>query len=98
RGAGVRRIACGQRIHRSRQDEVGRLQVRPMARFLLLAAQHRSRRTTVTATTDIVPDSERRGFIGALPPRLRPYAWLMRLQPPSGTLPLFLPPSWRAAA
>jgi hypothetical protein len=25
----------------------------------------------VSATTDILPDSERRGFIGALPPRLR---------------------------
>ena len=28
----------------------------------------------MTAATDIVPDSERRGFIGALPPRLRPFA------------------------
>ena len=33
----------------------------------------------MTATPDIVPDSERRGFIGALPPRLRPFASLMRL-------------------
>ena len=29
----------------------------------------------VTTISDIVPDSERRGFIGALPPRLRPAGW-----------------------
>ena len=39
----------------------------------------------VTVITDIVPDSERRGFIGALPPRLRPFASLMRLDRPIGT-------------
>jgi 4-hydroxybenzoate polyprenyltransferase len=31
---------------------------------------------------DIVPDSERRGLIGALPGPLRPYASLMRLDRP----------------
>jgi 4-hydroxybenzoate polyprenyltransferase len=45
----------------------------------------------VTAATDIVPDSERRGFIGALPPRLRPYASLMRLDRPIGTWLLYWP-------
>jgi 4-hydroxybenzoate polyprenyltransferase len=40
---------------------------------------------------DIVPDSERRGFIGALPPRLRPYASLMRLDRPIGSWLLYWP-------
>jgi 4-hydroxybenzoate polyprenyltransferase len=51
----------------------------------------------VTATTDIVPDSERRGFIGALPPRLRPYASLMRLDRPIGTWLLYWPCAWSVA-
>jgi 4-hydroxybenzoate polyprenyltransferase len=51
----------------------------------------------VTATTDIVPDSERRGFIGALPPRLRPYASLMRLDRPIGAWLLYWPCAWSAA-
>ena len=46
------------------------------------------------AITDIVPDSERRGFIGALPPRLRPYASLMRLDRPIGTWLLYWPCAW----
>ena len=50
-----------------------------------------------TATTDIVPDSERRGFIGALPPRLRPYASLMRLDRPIGTWLLYWPCAWSVA-
>jgi len=45
----------------------------------------------VTAATDIVPDSERRGFIGALPARLRPFASLMRLDRPIGTWLLYWP-------
>jgi len=49
---------------------------------------------TVTATIDIVPDSERRGFIGALPPRLRPFASLMRLDRPIGTWLLYWPCAW----
>ena len=51
----------------------------------------------MTATADIVPDSERRGFIGALPPRLRPYASLMRLDRPIGTWLLYWPCAWSVA-
>jgi 4-hydroxybenzoate polyprenyltransferase len=51
----------------------------------------------VTATTDVVPDSERRGFIGALPPRLRPFASLMRLDRPIGTWLLYWPCAWGLA-
>jgi len=51
----------------------------------------------VTATTDIVPDSERRGFIGALPARVRPYASLMRLDRPIGTWLLYWPCAWSVA-
>ncbi len=51
----------------------------------------------MTATTDIVPDSERRGFIGALPPRLRPFASLMRLDRPIGTWLLYWPCAWSVA-
>jgi 4-hydroxybenzoate polyprenyltransferase len=51
----------------------------------------------VTANTEIVPDSERRGFIGALPSRLRPYASLMRLDRPIGTWLLYWPCAWSVA-
>ena len=51
----------------------------------------------MTATGDIVPDSERRGFIGALPARLRPYASLMRLDRPIGTWLLYWPCAWSVA-
>jgi 4-hydroxybenzoate polyprenyltransferase len=51
----------------------------------------------VTATTDIVPDTERRGFIGALPPRLRPFASLMRLDRPIGSWLLYWPCAWSVA-
>src|SRR5438067_9923277 len=51
----------------------------------------------VTGATDIVPDSERRGFIGALPPRLRPYASLMRLDRPIGSWLLYWPCAWSVA-
>ena len=47
--------------------------------------------------TDIVPDSERRGFIGALPPRVRPFASLMRLDRPIGTWLLYWPCAWSVA-
>jgi 4-hydroxybenzoate polyprenyltransferase len=46
---------------------------------------------------EIVPDSERRGFIGALPPRLRPYASLMRLDRPIGSWLLYWPCAWSVA-
>jgi len=51
----------------------------------------------VTVITDIVPDSERRGFIGALPARLRPFASLMRLDRPIGTWLLYWPCAWSVA-
>ena len=48
-------------------------------------------------SADIVPDSERRGFIGALPPRLRPFASLMRLDRPIGSWLLYWPCAWAVA-
>ena len=51
----------------------------------------------MTTSSDIVPDSERRGFIGALPPRLRPFASLMRLDRPVGTWLLYWPCAWSVA-
>jgi len=48
-------------------------------------------------SSDIVPDSERRGLIGALPPRLRPYASLMRLDRPIGSWLLYWPCAWSVA-
>ena len=49
------------------------------------------------ANSDIVPDSERRGFIGALPAAWRPYASLMRLDRPIGTWLLYWPCAWSVA-
>ena len=49
------------------------------------------------AQGDIVTDSERRGFIGALPPRLRPFGSLMRLDRPIGTWLLYWPCAWSVA-
>ena len=51
----------------------------------------------MSATTDIVPDSERRGFIGALPPPIRPFASLMRIDRPIGTWLLYWPCAWSVA-
>ena len=51
----------------------------------------------MTATIETVPDSERRGLIGALPPRLRPFASLMRLDRPIGTWLLYWPCAWGVA-
>ena len=51
----------------------------------------------MVVSTDIVPDSERRGLIGALPPKLRPYASLMRLDRPIGTWLLYWPCAWSVA-
>jgi 4-hydroxybenzoate polyprenyltransferase len=48
-------------------------------------------------TTDLVPDSERTGLIGALPRLLRPYASLMRLDRPIGTWLLYWPCAWSVA-
>jgi len=47
--------------------------------------------------TDIVPDSERRGLIGALPAPARPYASLIRLDRPIGAWLLFWPCAWSVA-
>ena len=44
--------------------------------------------------TDLVPDSERTGLIGALPSAVRPYASLMRLDRPIGTWLLYWPCAW----
>ena len=46
---------------------------------------------------DIVPDSERRGLIGALPAAVRPLASLMRLDRPIGAWLLFWPGAWAVA-
>jgi 4-hydroxybenzoate polyprenyltransferase len=48
-------------------------------------------------TIDIVPDSERRGLIGALPRAIRPYASLIRLDRPIGAWLLFWPCAWSVA-
>jgi 4-hydroxybenzoate polyprenyltransferase len=50
-----------------------------------------------TTESDIVPDSERRGLIGALPTAARPYASLMRLDRPIGIWLLFWPGAWSVA-
>jgi 4-hydroxybenzoate polyprenyltransferase len=50
----------------------------------------------VTAT-DLVPDSERTGLIGALPRAVRPFASLMRLDRPIGTWLLYWPCAWSVA-
>jgi len=39
----------------------------------------------------VVPDSEQRGLIGALPARVRPFASLIRLDRPIGAWLLFWP-------
>lgn len=49
------------------------------------------------AASEIVPDSERRGLIGALPAPLRPYASLMRLDRPIGSWLLYWPCAWSVA-
>jgi 4-hydroxybenzoate polyprenyltransferase len=53
--------------------------------------------TDASPDIDIVPDSERRGLIGALPAALRPYASLMRLDRPIGAWLLFWPGAWGVA-
>jgi 4-hydroxybenzoate polyprenyltransferase len=50
-----------------------------------------------TEQPDIVPDSERRGLIGALPAAARPYASLIRLDRPIGVWLLFWPGAWAVA-
>ena len=50
-----------------------------------------------SSPTDIVPDSERRGLIGALPAAARPFASLIRLDRPIGAWLLFWPGAWAIA-
>jgi 4-hydroxybenzoate polyprenyltransferase len=45
----------------------------------------------------IVPDSERRGLIGALPAGVRPFAALMRIDRPIGSWLLYWPCAWSVA-
>jgi 4-hydroxybenzoate polyprenyltransferase len=52
---------------------------------------------SLTRADDIVPDSERRGLIGALPSAVRPYASLIRLDRPIGAWLLFWPGAWAVA-
>jgi 4-hydroxybenzoate polyprenyltransferase len=47
--------------------------------------------------TDLVPDSEHTGLIGALPRAMRPYASLMRVDRPIGTWLLYWPCAWSVA-
>src|ERR1044072_193659 len=54
-------------------------------------------RMTLAPETDIVPDSERRGLMGALPAVMRPYASLIRLDRPIGAWLLFWPCAWGVA-
>jgi 4-hydroxybenzoate polyprenyltransferase len=54
-------------------------------------------RIMALAETDIVPDSEQRGLIGALPAAVRPYASLIRLDRPIGAWLLFWPGAWSVA-
>jgi 4-hydroxybenzoate polyprenyltransferase len=49
------------------------------------------------AETESVPDSERRGLLGALPAAARPYASLIRLDRPIGVWLLFWPGAWSVA-
>ncbi len=51
----------------------------------------------MTEPDHIVPDSERRGLIGALPLPMRPYASLIRLDRPIGVWLLFWPCAWSMA-
>jgi 4-hydroxybenzoate polyprenyltransferase len=52
---------------------------------------------TEPSPVEIVPDSERRGLIGALPAPLRPFASLIRLDRPIGAWLLFWPGAWSVA-
>ncbi len=51
----------------------------------------------MTINFDPVPDSERRGLIGALPAPLRAYASLIRIDRPIGTWLLYWPCAWSVA-
>jgi 4-hydroxybenzoate polyprenyltransferase len=48
-------------------------------------------------STEIVPDTEHRGLVGALPPRIRAFALLARFDRPIGWWLLFWPGAWSVA-
>ena len=51
----------------------------------------------MTETPDIVPDTQYRGLVGALPPYLRALALLARFDRPIGWQLLFWPGAWGVA-
>jgi 4-hydroxybenzoate polyprenyltransferase len=51
----------------------------------------------MTNPAEIVPDSQHRGLVGALPPRLRAFALLARFDRPIGWWLLFWPGAWGVA-
>jgi len=51
----------------------------------------------MTDSAEIVPDTQHRGLVGALPPRLRAFALLARLDRPIGWWLLFWPGAWGVA-
>ncbi len=51
----------------------------------------------MTTTDDIVPDTQHRGIVGALPPRPRAFALLARFDRPIGWWLLFWPGAWGVA-
>jgi len=51
----------------------------------------------MTEAGEIVPDSQHRGLVGALPARLRPFALLARFDRPIGWWLLFWPGAWAVA-
>ena len=57
-------------------------------------AQTANRLSMTDPAPSIVPDSEHRGLVGALPPRLRDYALLARFDRPIGWWLLFWPCVW----
>src|SRR5688500_1634308 len=75
----------------------GPLKGRAVRKAFASAKATAKRRSMQTETMDIVPDSERRGLIGALPKALRPYASLIRLDRPIGAWLLFWPCAWSVA-
>lgn len=61
------------------------------------ATEHRETMSGEHGDSFLVPDSERRGLIGALPKPVRPLASLMRLDRPIGVWLLFWPGAWSVA-
>ena len=51
----------------------------------------------MTSPAEIVPDTQHRGLVGALPPRLRAFALLARFDRPIGWWLLFWPGAWGVA-